>query len=44
MSDESALGSPLKINEKFLLKPFPYWEKIREILIENGLIKLPIPN
>ena len=41
MIDDSAIGCPLKTSN-ISLKPFADWEKIREILIEKGLIKLPI--
>ena len=41
MIDDSAIGCPLKTSN-ISLKPYADWEKIREILIEKGLIKLPI--
>ena len=43
MIDDSALGCPIKYDTTISLKPFADWEKIREILIEKGLIKKPIP-
>ena len=42
MIDDSAIGCPLKTSN-LSLKPYADWEKIREILIEKGLIKIPIP-
>ena len=43
MIDDSAIGCPLK-KDGLSLKPYADWEKIREILIEKGLIKLPFPH
>jgi hypothetical protein len=39
MIDDSAIGCPLKIDSKLSLKPFADWDKIRELLIEKGLIR-----
>lgn len=43
MIDDSALGCPLTTDTKISLKPFADWVKIREMLIEKGLIKIPTP-
>src|SRR5690606_20245312 len=39
MIDDSALGTPLKVDEKLSDRPFVDWIKVREMLVERGLIK-----
>lgn len=42
MIDDSAIGCPLTTDTSISLKPYADWEKIREILIQKGIIKIPI--
>jgi hypothetical protein len=40
--DDAALGCPLKFDEQISERPFVDWDKVRELLIETGVIKQTI--
>ncbi len=41
--DDSALGCPLKHQQEISIRPFVDWEKVKEMLIEKGLIEAAAP-
>ena len=37
--DDTGLGCPIKVDKRMSQRPYVDWEKVKELLIEKGLIK-----